>query len=406
MKNLRSLFPYFTSNDGIYLDNAATNLKLQSVIAAEMEFMQKINANPHTADFDNAYIATKAIEECREKVAQFINCDSKDEIVFTSGTTHSLNQIAFGLKKHLKAGDNVVITTIEHASNLLPWMVLRDEIGFELRYAPLDADGLIMTERLTEVIDAKTAIFSFASCSNTMGAMNDVAAVSAAARAIKGEMLICIDAAQSIAHEKTDVKAWDVDLLAFSTHKMFGPFGLGVMWAKKAVLEMMDPLLYGGGNNHVITTDKYVLTNIPHKFEAGTPNASAIYAFNQVFAFFENEASLAEIRAQEHELKAYARELAKNIHDTDIEVYNIENDSPIILFNIKNVPSQDFGTYLSSKWNISVRTGSHCAKMLCEFNGCKTTVRASFSFLNTKEELELLFKAIKKGKTEWLDAIL
>jgi cysteine desulfurase/selenocysteine lyase len=120
MKNLRSLFPYFTNNDGIYLDNAATNLKLQSVIAAEMEFMQKINANPHTADFDNAYIATKAIEECREKVAQFINCDSKDEIVFTSGTTHSLNQIAFGLKKHLKAGDNVVITTIEHASNLLP----------------------------------------------------------------------------------------------------------------------------------------------------------------------------------------------------------------------------------------------------------------------------------------------
>jgi cysteine desulfurase/selenocysteine lyase len=406
MKDFRKFFPYLNNQKTIYFDNAATNLKLEQVIVGENEFLRTINANPHTRDFDAAFTATEAIEDTRQAVAEFLNINDKSEIIFTSGTTHSLNQIVFGWRKNFKKGSNIVINHLEHSSNVLPFLALEKEGLISVRYTELKEDGTIDIDKIKDVVDENTTFFSFASVSNTIGATNEVAEIVKKVKEINKETLVIVDAAQSVAHLKTDLKEWNADFLAFSAHKIFGPFGLGVLFGKKQLLEKMDPIFYGGGNNHSISEHDFELSQIPDKFEAGTPNVSAIYAFKSVFSFLKSEVTLNEIHETESNLKKYALEKAKNLKNKNVNFYNLNNDGPILLLNVEGIPAQDLGTYLYSEAKIAVRTGSHCAKLLCEFNGCKTSVRASFSFLNTKEEIDILMEALEKSSENWLNAVI
>ncbi|ARU91275.1 cysteine desulfurase [Spiroplasma clarkii] len=401
----KKLFPYFTANPNeVYFDSAATVLKPKSVLDAEYNYNVKIAANTHNNLFDNAYLANEMVSTTRKLTAKLIGATRADEIIFTSGTTHSLNQIAFGLKKIFQPGDEIVLTKLEHSSNLLPWMVLAKELNLKLNYFDLEADGSIDLKNIKNFINAKTKLVAFANITNTMGALNLVEKITTTIKTINPQTLVVVDAAQAIIHTKTDVSAWNIDCLAFSAHKMFGPFGLGVMWAKKAVLEIMEPIFYGGGNNSAIEFDKFNLAKIPEKFEAGTLNLSAICGFQAALAFID-EINLQTLIEHGHSLKAYLRQAVKKLDQSKFEFYNLKTDEPIFLFNVKGVNAQDFGAFLNKNYHISVRVGKHCARLGKYVFKAESTIRVSFGIFNTTEDIDKLIEAMQNSDN-WLDAIL
>lgn len=403
--DLKKYFPYLTTNSQeVYFDSAATALKPKAVLDAEYDYNVKIAANTHNNLFDNAHFANVMLSETRELTRKFIGASKSEEIIFTSGTTHALNQLAFGLKKILTKTDEVVLTKLEHSSNLLPWMVLAQEIGFTIKYLELDGTGAIDVLKIKNTITSNTKIVSFASVSNTLAAWNDVKIVTKTIKNLNPQALVIVDAAQSVAHDHTDVTAWDVDAIAFSAHKMFGPFGLGVLWAKTELLKIMEPIFYGGGNNSAIEFDKFSLAKIPEKFEAGTLNLSAIYGFKASIEFI-NTIGMQVIIDHGRDLKKYLRTNLKQLDQNQFEFYNLESDQPIFLFNVKGVHAQDFGAFLNKNYHISVRVGKHCARLAKHVHDSESTVRASFSIFNTTKDLDVLIEALKHAD-EWIDAIL
>ncbi|WP_339033797.1 cysteine desulfurase [Spiroplasma endosymbiont of Cantharis rufa] len=403
--NFKDNFSYFKNNSKeIYFDSAATAIKFDKVIKAQSYYDLKIGANTHNNLFDNAYKANQMVSETRSKIAKFIGIDDKNEIIFTSGTTHSLNQLAFGMRNYLKKNDEILLTKLEHSSNLLPWMVLAQEESLKIDYLDLDENFLIDISKLKNKITTKTKIISFAMNSNTTAGLNDVVAIVKEIRKLNKKIIIILDLAQSIKHNKINIKELEVDCIAFSTHKIYGPFGLGILWARKEVLEFLKPIFYGGGNNISISTNTYKLASIPDKFEAGTLNLSAIYAFNVCLDILE-ELTLEKMIAYEEELKKYFRAKVKDIDHKKFEFYNLENDQPIVLFNMKNVNSQDFGSFLNKKYNISVRVGKHCSRLANELFKVSSTIRASFSIYNTKEDIDKFIEALKDCDN-WINEIL
>ncbi len=399
-KDIRQQFPIFlnTEKKYIFFDNASTTLKPRCVIDAINEYNTKTTANSHRGDYDFAYNVDLKVEQTRKLVAQFINAN-ENEIVFTSGTTNSLNLIAYGYAlRTLKKDDEIIISELEHASNVLPWFKVREVTGCIIKFVPLDNEHKITVENFKSVLSKKTKIVSLANISNVLGLEVDMKSISKLAHEV-GAIVIC-DAAQSIAHKKIDVRDLDVDFLAFSAHKMYGPTGIGILYGKFDLLKQTDPFLFGGGMNTYFKKDLEVgYYPPPTKFEAGTLNLEGIFGLNACIKFIM-DIGIENIEKYENDLIKYLKE--KICLNKEVQVYNMSSKTSILTFNYNDVFAQDFATYLNSK-GIAVRSGHHCAKLLNPLLNTLASVRVSLSIYNTKDEIDELVEACLHGG-DFLDA--
>lgn len=377
----------------IYFDNAATTFKPISVVNKEMEYLTSYTASSHRGDYNISFKVDDEIDQTRELVKEFINAKSKDEIVFTSNATDSLNMIVKGFfYYHLESGDEVILSKSEHASNILPWLLLSIEKGIKIKYAPLNEDNILTVDAVKSVITKKTKVISLAHITNVVGDIRDIKEITALAH--KYGIYMVLDGAQSVPHIKTDVQDLDVDFLAFSAHKMLGPTGLGVLYTKKELLESMVPPRFGGGMNENYSEEKIELVSVPYRFEAGTPNISAIVSFSESIKYLNN-IGMDYVEKKEKYLKKYLIQELKTI--PYIKILNEKSESGVSLINIDGITSGDLGLYLNTK-NICVRSGKHCVKMLSDEASFTDTVRISLYFYNTYEEIDELIMALKDYK--------
>ncbi len=381
------------NNDYIYFDNGATTFKPNSVVNKVVDYYTKYTANSHRGDYDLSQKVDYLYEETRDKVKDFINASSSKEIIFTSGTTMSLNMIVFGfMKYYLQKGDEVLITKAEHASNVLPWLELEKEIGIVVKYIPLK-DLKVDLETVKNCITEKTKVISLAYITNVIG---DIRPIKEIAKLIhENNGLIVVDGAQSVPHIKTDVIEDDIDFLAFSAHKMLGPTGTGVLYGKYIYLDKMKPIFYGGGmNSRFESTKEIEYKTLPLRLEAGTQNIAGVLGLSASIDYL-NSIGINKIHEHELELKNYLLEKLKSIDN--ITVYNKNTDSGIVVFNIDNIFSEDTSRYLNH-YHIFVRAGNHCTKMVKDELGIKNTCRISFYLYNTKEEIDKLIEVLKNNK--------
>lgn len=381
----------------IYFDNASTTFKPNSVIEAVTNYYKNETSNSHRGDYDTAYAVDKKVNETRKLVAEFINA-KPEEIVFTSGASMSINLVAFGYgAKHLKKGDEILLTEAEHASNVLPWYKVCELTGAKVKFIPLNKKGRLTIDNIKKTVSKKTKIIAIAEISNVLGYLSPIKEICEFAH--KHNIIVVCDGAQSVPHHKTDVKYSDVDFLSFSGHKMCGPTGIGILYGKYELLKKTEPFMTGGGMNSKFDMCGAVeYLEPPIRFEAGTLNLAGIYGLNAAIRYINN-VGIKNIEKYEKELRDYAINKMKEIDD--IVIYNSDAESSIISFNKKTVFAQDEATYLNSK-GIAVRSGQHCAKLLNDFLRTVATVRISFYFYNTKKEIDELIKALKKG--DFLDA--
>ena len=381
-------------NNIVYFDNGATTLKPNCVKEAIDDYYDNYTANAHRGDYKTSLIVDDKYEETRDKVKKFINAKEKNEIVFSSGATQSINYIVFGYFKYkLKKDDEVLITVSEHASNILPWFILEKEIGIKVKYIDLNEDYQVTIDNVKKAINNKTKIISLAHITNVVGDVRPIQEISKIAH--ENNILLVVDAAQSIAHTRVDVQKMDIDFLVFSGHKMYGPTGIGVLYGKYDLLNEMVPLNYGGGMNALFTKDGYIeLREVPARFEAGTPNIEGVIGLSSAIDYI-NKLGINNIEHYEQNLRKYLIDRLKELDF--VEVYNGNNNIGAIAFNIKNVFPQDTAIYLD-KYNICVRAGNHCAKILSDAIKVNNTCRISLSFYNTKEEVDLLINVLKNSK--------
>lgn len=381
------------NNDYIYFDNGATTFKPNSVVNRVVDYYTKYTANSHRGDYDLSQKVDYLYEETRDKVKDFINASSSKEIIFTSGTTMSLNMIVFGfMKYYLQKGDEVLITKAEHASNVLPWLELEKEIGIVVKYIPLK-DLKVDLETVKNCITEKTKVISLAYITNVIG---DIRPIKEIAKLIhENNGLIVVDGAQSVPHIKTNVIEDDIDFLAFSAHKMLGPTGTGILYGKYIYLDKMKPIFYGGGmNSRFESTKEIEYKTLPLRLEAGTQNIAGVLGLSASIDYL-NSIGINKIHEHELELKNYLLEKLKSIDN--ITVYNKNTDSGIVVFNIDNIFSEDTSRYLNH-YHIFVRAGNHCTKMVKDELGIKNTCRISFYLYNTKEEIDKLIEVLKNNK--------
>ena len=384
----RNDFPMINDNL-IYLDNGATTFKPKCVIDKMNEYYEKYSANAHRGDYDISYKVDIAYEEARRSVAKFINA-SPEEVVFTSGATESLNVVVRGFFENLlEPGDEVIISDAEHASNVLPWFRLAAKNGIVIKRVKLDSNFHINLENLKEVITPRTKVVSLAEITNVVGDVRPIKEICKLAH--ENNIFVVCDGAQSVPHKKTDVKELDVDFLAFSAHKMCGPTGVGVLYGKKELLENIEPLVMGGGMNESFDNESEVyLKELPHRLEAGTPNIAGVIGLGAAVEYL-SKIGMDTISIYEQKLKGYLiSKLEKLPH---IQIVNEEADSGIVAFNVDGIFSQDVAYYLN-KYNVCVRAGNHCAKILKHSIGVKNTVRVSLYFYNTKEEIDTLVELL------------
>lgn len=388
----REDFPML-NQDIVYFDNGATTLKPKCVTDSVVRYMMEHTSNIHRGDYDAAVITNKLYDDTRNVVANFVNCDPK-EVVFTSGTTMSINQVVFGfMKKHLKAGDEVLLTKSEHASNILPWIRLSEEIGIVIKYMELDSNYELTVESVKKSITDKTKVISIAHVTNVIGDVRDVESIGKICH--DNNIYFCVDGAQSVPHMKEDFKNSNIDFLSFSGHKMCGPTGVGVLVGKYNLLEDMDPLCYGGGmNNYFEADNSYELKNAPIKFEAGTPPIAEVIGLREAILYLE-KIGMDKIHEQEMKLKNYLVERLEKIDN--IILYNKNSNSGILAFNIDGVFAQDSSVFLNH-YKIFVRSGNHCAKMLKDEINIKNTVRCSMYFYNNFEDADKLVDALLNSK--------
>lgn len=385
----REDFPMLES-DIIYLDNGATTFKPECVINKMTEYYTKYSANAHRGDYDISYKVDVEYENSRKLVSRFINAEM-DEVVFTSGATESLNMIVNGFfGNNLEAGDEVLITLSEHASNVLPWFMLARKNGIIVKNIELDSNLHVTLNNVIKAITPNTKVISLAHITNVVGDIRPIKEICEYAHA--HNIFVVVDGAQSVPHIKTDVKELDCDFLSFSAHKMCGPTGLGVLYGKKELLESMEPVNYGGGMNESFDSiDEVYLKDLPNRLEAGTPNIASVIGFGETIKYL-NTIGMDNITIHEIKLKKYLIDKLKTI--PHINIINEECDSGIIAFNIDGVFAQDVAYYLN-KYHICVRAGNHCAKILKSAIGVKNTVRISMYFYNTYEECDKVYELLK-----------
>ena len=385
------------ANNVVYFDNGATTLKPKCVKEAICKYYTEYTANAHRGDYKNSAIVDSLYEGTREKVKNFINAKEASEIVFTSGTTNGMNMIVSGFfRNYLKKDDEVLITLSEHASNIIPWFILQKEIGIKVKYIPLNEQHEVTVENFKNSITDKTKVVSLAYVTNVIGDERPIKEISKIAH--DNNIFVVVDAAQGAPHKKIDVQDDDIDFMAFSGHKMYGPTGIGVLYAKFDLLDKITPMNYGGGMNAMFTKDGYVeLREIPTRLEGGTPNIEGVLGLSEAISYLEN-IGMNNINAYEKDLRKYLINELDKIHF--IDVYNKNN----VAFNIKGVFAQDAAIYLD-KYNICVRAGNHCAKMLDNVFNVSNTVRISLSFYNTKEEIDLLINVLKNSGNIWKEIL-
>ena len=385
----REDFPML-NKDIIYLDNGATALKPNVMMQSIEEYYNNYSANAHRGDYDISLKVDTKFEETRLLVKELINANSTKEIIFTSGATDSLNKIIFGyFRYYLCADDEVLITKSEHASNLLPWFELADELNFKVSYIPLDSDRKLTFDNFKNTITDKTKVVSLAHITNVVGDIRPLKEIIEYCH--ERNILVVVDGAHSVAHMPVDVQALDIDFLAFSAHKMCGPTGVGVLYGKEKLLNNIRPIIFGGGMNASFAPDGVrEYKDLPFLLEAGTPNIEGVIAFGAVIKYLK-DIGLDNIKSYEENLKKYALDRLSEVKD--IIIYNTNSESGIITFNIKDIFSQDLAIYLN-KYNICVRAGNHCAKILKDDLGIKNTCRISLYFYNTKEEIDYLVKVL------------
>ena len=374
----------------IYFDNGATTLKPKILSEAISKYYNCYSANAHRGDYDISLKVDTMFEQSRDLVRRLINANDLSEIIFTSGATDSLNKIVFGyFRDYLNEGDEVILSRSEHASNILPWFELADFKKIKIKYVDLDDDFKINIQALEKAITPKTKVISLAHTTNVIGDIRDIEKITALAH--QKDILVVVDAAQSIPHQKVDVQALDIDFLAFSAHKMCGPTGVGVLYGKRKLLNNIKPIIFGGGMNATFTDDGVrIYSELPYLLEAGTPNIAGVLGFGEVIKYLNN-IGFDKIYEHELELKKYALKKLKKVKN--LTIYNENSESGIITFNIDGIFAQDLAVYLN-KYKICVRAGSHCAKMLKNDLGIKNTCRISFYFYNTFEEIDRLVEVL------------
>lgn len=382
-------------NSGIiYFDNGATTLKPKILSEAVADYYNNYSSNAHRGDYSLSIKASSMYEETRNLVKEMINANKASEIAFTSGTTDSINKIVFGFfKYHLSKGDEVLLTKSEHASNLLPWFELADELGLKIKYIELDSNHEVKLENVEKAITNKTKVISIAHISNVVGDVRPVEDIVKLAHS-KG-ILVLIDGAQSVPHIKVDVQKMDVDFLAFSAHKMCGPTGVGVIYGKEKLLNEIRPIIFGGGMNADFSHDGVrIYKTMPDRLEAGTPNVAGVIGFGYVIKYLMN-IGFDNIQKKELELKKYLVKRLKEIKE--ITIYNEYSESGIVTINYEGIFPQDLSIYLD-KYNICTRAGNHCAKILKDEIHIKNTCRISLYFYNCEEEIDKLILALKNPK--------
>lgn len=380
----------------VYLDSAATSQKPQAVIDGLIHYYQNDNANVHRSVYTLGQRATEEYENARQKVQRFINAKEDKEVIFTKGATDSLNLVAstYG-EEHIKAGDEIVISIMEHHSNLIPWQQLAIRKQAKLKYIGLTKNGELDMKDAAQQITDKTKIVAIAHASNVLGVTNDIKELARIAHSHNA--VIVADGAQAVPHQKVDVQDLDVDFYAFSGHKMLSPMGIGVLYGKKALLEAMRPYQYGGEMIDFVEKQKSTWTDLPWKFEAGTQNVAGAIGLGEAIDYL-NKIGIDQVKAHEEELVEYL--LPKLLQDQDLEVYgphDPKKHNGVISFNIKGLHPHDVATALDME-GISVRAGHHCAQPLMKELGVVATVRASFYLYNTKADADKLLQAIAETK--------
>ncbi len=379
----------------VYLDNAATSQKPLSVIKAWEEYYLYYNANVHRGIHTLSQRATEKMEHAREKVRKFIGAEHLEEIIFTKGTTEGINLIASSGRIFVKEGDNIILSALEHHSNIVPWQLLSKKFQLEIRVLECDATGQLDIEQLEKLVDDRTRFVSFNYISNALGVINPVEKIISIVRE-KSEAIICIDAAQAAPHMPIDVQKLDCDFLCFSPHKMYAPMGTGILYGKKHLLEAMPP--YQGGGEMIATCSfkKTTFAALPFKFEAGTPNVGGNIALGAAIDFI-NDIGILNIKKHEDSLISYLMEELKKMEV--VEIYS--PDAPhagAISFNLKGIGiASDVGMILD-KMGIAVRTGHHCAQPVMDMLKVNGTVRASVAVYNTMEEIDALLLGLKKAQ--------
>ncbi|BDB56306.1 aminotransferase class V-fold PLP-dependent enzyme [Flavobacterium ammonificans] len=377
----------------VYFDNGATTQKPQVVIDAIATYYQEINANIHRGVHTLSQLATDAYEASRTKIQNHINAQFAHEVLFTSGTTHSVNLVANGFASILKAGDEVLVSALEHHSNIVPWQMLCEKTGAVLKVIPMNEKGELVMEKFDQLLSDKTKIVTVNHISNALGTINPIKYM--IDKAHQFGAAVFIDGAQAVPHLKPNVQELDCDFYAFSGHKICGPTGTGILYGKEAWLNKLPPYQGGGEMIKEVTFEKTTYAELPHKFEAGTPNIAGGIVLGTAVDYM-NSVGFENIQKQETELLHYATEQLLAIEG--LKIYGTaEEKTSVISFNIDGIHPYDIGTIVD-KLGIAVRTGHHCAQPIMNFFEIPGTIRASFAFYNTKEEIDVMVEAVKKAK--------
>jgi len=393
IKEIRSQFPLINNKKIIYFDNAATTQKPQCVIDAISKFYTEMNANPMRGIYDLSVTATGAYENVREKTASFINAKEPSEIVFTKNATESLNLTASVFEALINEGDEILVATSEHHSNFLPWKKLCKKSGAVIKYLDCDGEGIISPKALKEALTKKTKIFATAYVSNVIGRINPIREFARICH--ENNTYICVDATQSVAHMKTDVVYDDADFLAFSAHKMYGPMGVGVLYCRKELAQILPPFMEGGEMINFVSKDKTIYADIPAKYEAGTVSAADVYAFGKAIDFI-NDLGFDVIARRERELTDYLYNGMKQVKNVRIVGAKDSIDhNCIIAFTVDDVHPHDVASVFSES-GICIRAGHHCAEPLHILLKIPSSVRASLAFYNTEDEIDEFLKVLSE----------
>jgi cysteine desulfurase/selenocysteine lyase len=397
VERIRKDFPILqrkiNGKDLVYFDNAATSQTPQLVIDCIVDYYQNYNANIHRGVHSLSQEATDAYEQAREKIRKHFNAAKAYEIIFTSGTTHSINLVASGYASILKAGDEIIVSALEHHSNIVPWQMLCEKTGAILKVIPMEFNGQLNLEEYQKLLNSKTKLVFVNHVSNALGTINPIEFIIEKAHEVDAKVLI--DGAQAAPHIQADVQALDVDFYTVSAHKICGPTGVGILYGKQNLLEMLPPYQGGGEMIDQVSFEKTTYAGLPHKFEAGTPNISGGIAFGAALDYM-HEIGFDAISNYENELLVYATNRLKELDKSIIYGPEPSGKTAVLSFNFEGIHAYDVGTILD-KLGIAVRTGHHCAQPIMEYYKIPGTIRASFAFYNTKDEIDNFINALQRA---------
>ncbi|QTY26242.1 aminotransferase class V-fold PLP-dependent enzyme [Flavobacterium sp. CS20] len=399
VEKIRQDFPILNrkvnGNPLVYFDNLATSQTPQQVIDCIVDYYQNYNANIHRGVHALSQEATEAYENARITIQKHFNAKEAKEIILTSGTTHSINLVASGFEKFLNPDDEILVSGLEHHSNIVPWQMLCEKTGAQLKVLPMTRDGILNLSQFEVMLNSKTKLVTINHVSNALGTINPIQEIIEKAHEVGAKVLV--DGAQAAPHIKADVQALDADFYACSAHKICGPTGIGMLYGKRELLETLPPYQGGGEMIDQVSFEKTTYADLPNKFEAGTPNICGGIAFGRALDYM-NEIGFENIQAYEHELLLYATKRLEEFDNIIIYGTTPEQKTAVISFNFEGLHPYDVGT-LVDKMGIAVRTGHHCAQPIMDFFKIPGTIRASFSFYNTKAEIDLMTEALQKANS-------